>query len=81
LEDYVPDSNPRKLNTQWKSRTVMSFDIGLDKSNGNLFYRSGRPETIAKLTPVLETFYGSSAFTRQDLIDLDPEGKHPPLGI
>jgi hypothetical protein len=81
FEEYDPDLNTRKLNTQWKSRTVMSFDIGLDKSNGNLFYRSGRPETIGKLTPVLETFYGSPAFTRQDVIDLDPEGKHPPLGI
>ena len=81
FEEYDPDLNTRALNTQWNSRTVMSFDIGLDKSNGILSYRSGRPETIGKLTPVLETFYDSPAFTRQDLIDLDPEGKHPPLGI
>ncbi len=80
LEDYHPDLNTRKLDTQRKSRTVMSFDIGLDKSSGNFFYRSGRAETISKLIPVLETFYGSPPFTRQDLIDLDPEGKHPPLG-
>jgi hypothetical protein len=81
LANHFPDFNTSKLNTQWKSRTLMSFDIGLGKSNGNLFHRSGRAETIGKLTPVLETFYRSPAFTRQDLIDLDPEGKHPPLGI
>ncbi len=81
MKDHDPDLNTRKLNTQWKSRTVMSFDIGLDRSDGNLFYRSGRPETIDKLTGVLETFYGSPAFTRQDLVTPDPEGKHPPRGV
>lgn len=80
LEGYAPKLNERKLNATRNSRTIMSFDIGLKRQNGNLFYSSNdnhpSPEkyTVGRLTEILEKFYGSPPFEQ---IDIDPK-EHPP---
>jgi len=74
LRAYDPKLNMRKLDPGRKSRTIMSFDINLERHNKNLFLGSEESEIVARLSKVLERFYGEPPF---DDIDIDPP-VHPP---
>jgi hypothetical protein len=52
----------------------MSFDIGLERRNKNLFLGAQESEIVARLSKVLERFYGEPRF---DDIDIDPSVHHP----
>jgi hypothetical protein len=74
LRAYNPKLKTRKLDPRAKGRTIMSFDIGLERHNENLFLGAQESEIVARLSEVLEKFYGESPF---DDIDIDPS-VHPP---
>lgn len=74
LEDYDPVSKTRRLNPRAKIKTIMSFDAGLVRQDGNLFYSSAQAETISRLSEILERFYGEPPFEAND-VDLTI---HPP---
>lgn len=69
LRAYDPELKTRKLAPRAKGRTIMSFDIGLERHNKNLFLGAQESEIVAKLSEVLEKFYGEPPF---DDIDIDP---------
>ena len=69
-----PKLKTRKLSPRAKGRTIMSFDIGLERHNKNLFLGAEESEIIARLSNILEKFYGEPPF---DDIDIDPS-VHPP---
>jgi hypothetical protein len=74
LRAYHPKRNMKKLNLSRKSWTIMSFNIGLERHNKNLFLEAQESEFVARLSEVLEIFYGEPPF---DNIDIDPS-VHPP---
>jgi hypothetical protein len=74
LKAYYPKLNMKKPNLSRKSWTIMSFDIGLERHNKNLFLGAEESEIVAWLSEVLEKFYGEPPF---DDIDIDPS-VHPP---
>jgi len=74
LKAYDPKLKTRKLSPRAKGRTIMSFDIGLERHNKSLFLGAEESEIVAKLCEVLEKFYGEDPF---DDIDIDPS-VHPP---
>jgi hypothetical protein len=74
LKDFYPEPTSPKLNPDWNSKKIMSFDIGLERHNKNLFLGAEESEIDARLSKVLEKFYGESPF---DDIDIDPS-VHPP---
>ena len=57
LEEFDPALNIRSLNPRAKSKTVRSFDVGLNSRNGNLWYASTESETLQTLAEVLLKFY------------------------
>jgi len=57
LEEFKPSLNMRRLNPTAKSKTIMSFDVGLNSRNGNLRYASTEAETLRTLAEVLLKFY------------------------
>ena len=52
----------------------MSFDIGLERHNKHLFLGAEESDNVARLSEVLERFYGEPRF---DNIDIDPSVHHP----
>ncbi len=62
LGRFEPLLKTRKVDQKSKTRTVMSFDVGLNTLDGGLLYASGKAETVRKSAGVLEAFYGSPAF-------------------
>ena len=42
----------------------MSFDIGLERQDGNLSFGVEIPETVGKLAEILEKFYGGPSSMR-----------------
>ena len=74
LGDYCPKRTSLKVNPDRKSWTVMSFDIGLQRHNKNLFLVAEESDIVARLSKVLEKFYGEPRF---DDVDIDPSVHHP----
>lgn len=75
LDNYDPKlTSVIKLNPNAKSKTIMSFDIDLERHNKNLFLGAQESEIVARLSKVLEKFYGEPRF---DNIDIDPSVHHP----
>lgn len=56
LKQFDPSLNMRKLDPGAKTKTVMSFDIGIESQNGNLSHASTEEETVRKLAEILEPF-------------------------
>jgi hypothetical protein len=74
LRAYDPKLKTRKLSPRAKGRTIMSFDIGLERHNKNLFLGAEESDIVARLSKVLEKFYGEPPF---DDIYIYPS-VHPP---
>jgi hypothetical protein len=74
LENYAPKLTSIELYPNAQHKTIMSFHIGLEHHNKNLFLGAEESEIVARLSKVLERFYGEPPF---DDIDIDPS-VHPP---
>lgn len=74
LGDHNPTQKRVKMNSSVKGKSVMSFDVGLERQNGDLSLRAEDSETVDRLSGVLEKFYGEPPF---DNVDIDPS-VHPP---
>ncbi len=58
LGRFEPEHRTQRATQGAKTRTIMSFDVGLDSVNGHLFYGSTKAETVRRSAEVLEAFYG-----------------------
>jgi hypothetical protein len=74
LGDNSPKLTSLKQNLNAKSKTIMYFNIGLERHNKNLFLGAEESEIVARLSNILEKFYGEPRF---DNPDIDPS-VHPP---
>jgi hypothetical protein len=75
LDNYDPKlTSVIKLNPDRRSKKIMSFDIGLERHDKNLFLGAEESEIVARLSKVLEKFYSEPPF---DDIDIDPSVHHP----
>jgi hypothetical protein len=74
LHNYALKLTSLKLNPNAKSKTIMYFNIGMERHNKNLFLGAEESEIVARLSNILEKFYGEPRF---DNPDIDPS-VHPP---
>jgi hypothetical protein len=74
LDNYEPKLTSLNLNPNAQHKTIMYFNIGVERHNKNLFLGAEESEIVAKLSEVLEKFYGEPPF---DDFDIDPS-VHPP---
>ena len=74
LGDHNPKLNRRKLRSNAKSKTIMSFDVGIECQNEKLFLGAAESDIVEGISKVLEKFYGARPF---DDDDIDPT-VHPP---
>jgi hypothetical protein len=71
---HNPKLNRRKLRSNAKSKTIMSFDVGIECQNKKLFLGAAESDIVEGISKVLEKFYGARPF---DDDDIDPT-IHPP---
>ena len=74
LGDHNPKLNRRKLKSNAKSKTIMSFDVGIECQNETLFLGAAESDIVEGISKVLEMVYGARPF---DDDDIDPT-VHPP---
>jgi hypothetical protein len=74
LDNFAPKLTSIELYPNAQHKTIMFFDIGLERHNKNFFLVAQESEIVARLSEVLERFYGEPRF---DDIDIDPS-VHPP---
>lgn len=74
LEGYNPKPNPRKPQANARSRTIMSFEIGVERRDGNLFPRASEADIVERLSEIIQRFFGTVPF---EDVEIDPS-VHPP---
>ena len=74
LDNFAPKLTPIELYPNAQHKTIMSFHIGLERHNKNLFLGAEESEIVARLSKVLKKFYGEPRF---DDVDIDLS-VHPP---
>ncbi len=77
LQDHDPKLKTRALDPRAKSRAIMSFDVGLERQDGNLVFGAEESDIVGRLFGVLEKFYGNSPI---DDVGIDPS-VHPPYFV
>jgi hypothetical protein len=74
LDNYDPKLTSVELYPNAQHKTIMSFDIGLERHNKNLSLGAEESEIVARLSNILEKFYGEPPCDDSDI----DRSVHPP---